>query len=116
MNNFENSLGINSFDLARKKEKEFGYFAMTAEDHKALGSTPDDVLKDNAGKALHELLSDDEIEEYIEGAIQTIKENDENLQENGYLDIQRNFLRVSLPFLKSINRLPEKFADFNISI
>src|SRR5680860_12273 len=109
MNNFENSLDINSFDLARKKEKEFGYFSMTAEDHKALGSTPDDILEGSTDKALYELLSDDEIEEYIEGAIQTIKENDENLEKNGYLDIERNFLRVSLPFLKSVNRLPGKF-------
>ncbi len=113
MNNFEKNTEVNKFDLARKKEKEFGYFAITAEDHKALGSTPDDILEGSTDKALYEFLSDSEIEEYIEGAVQTIKENDENLQKNGYINIQREFLRVSLPFLRSVNRLPEKFADFD---
>lgn len=113
MENFENQK-LSVFEQAAKKSKEQGFFSLTSEDHKALGSTPDEELESNSGKSQYEIMSDEEIERYLSGAIDTINENNENLRNNGYIDQQKDFLRVSIPFLKSVGRLPEKFKDFDL--
>lgn len=114
MENFEKQK-ISAFEQAAKKSKEQGFFSLTSEDHKALGSTPDEELEGNFGKSQYEIMSDEEIESYLSEAIDTINENNENLRKNGYIDIQKNFLRVGIPFLKSVGRLPEKFNDFDLN-
>jgi len=113
MINLENQ-ALSVYEKAAKKSKEQGFFSLTIEDHDALGSTPDEELKSNFGKSQYEIMSDEEIEEYLSEAIYTITENNENLRNNGYIDQQKDFLRASIPFLKSVGRLPEKFKDFDL--
>jgi len=85
MNTFENQK-IATFEKAVQKSKEQGFFSLTAEDHYILGSTPDEELINNSDKSQYEIMSDDEIKNYLSEAVDTINENNENLRKNGYID------------------------------
>jgi len=102
---------------ALDKDGTLGWFALTAEDHKNLGSTlnPDSKLTHQPGRAQYEVMSDEEIEGTLDGALQTATENNRNLIENGYAQLQKDFFIKSLAFLESVGRLPKKFEGFNIS-
>jgi hypothetical protein len=100
------------YELAIEKSRKLGYFALTAEDHKAMGSTPSDELLQNKGKAAYEVMSDSEIEAQLDHAVGCL--DDIDFIRNGQADIERRFLVSSIPFLKSMGRLPEKYKNFNI--
>ncbi len=104
MENFEQPV---SREGAASKSMKLGFFSLTAEDHRLLSSTPDDRLKDNPGKALYEVLDDEEIGNYIQGMIDA--QYDKALVENGFAQNQLDELAVSIPFLESVGRLPEEF-------
>ncbi|MGE5425724.1 MAG: hypothetical protein ACM3PZ_01490 [Bacillota bacterium] len=114
MENLDNQ-NMAAYERAAKKSKEGGFFALTLEDHLALGSTPDDELENNPGKSQCEVMSLEEIEGYLNSAVDAIRENDEYLKYNGYIDQQKDFLRASIPFLTRVGRLPEKFRDFDLN-
>ncbi len=79
------------------------------EDHKAIGSTPPQSLLDNPGKTLDELMSDEEISEWIEGNIKAIDELSEPEETNSFvksaLPALREELELGKKYPKSINRL-----------
>lgn len=104
-NNLENKVSL-------EKYKKLGFFSMTAEDHKNINSTPPDGLLENPDKAQYEIMTKEEISEYLENAFNSIK--DPKFIENGYAEIQKEFLLQSIPFLKSVDRLPEKYKDVDI--
>lgn len=97
--------------LARKKSREFGVFSLTAEDHKAMGSTPSEKLADQPNKAEYEVMSDEQIEEALNVMLDFIY--DPKMIKNGVAKWQKDEFLVSLPFLKSVGRLPKIFEDFN---
>ncbi len=103
----------NKSNLSLEKYKKFGFFSMTAEDHKNINSTPPNELLENPNKAQYETMTDEEILDYLENAFNCIK--DSKFIENGYAKTQKEFLQQSIPFLKSVNRLPEKYKNVNIS-
>ncbi|MCX6752405.1 MAG: hypothetical protein NTZ87_02800 [Candidatus Nomurabacteria bacterium] len=99
-----------AYEKAIKKAVD-GPFALNAKDHLALGSTPSFKLKSDSEKALHELLSDTEIEGILDEANNLI--NDRSVAE--YIkESQRDFLLKSIPFLRRIGKLPEKYKNVQI--
>lgn len=89
--------------------------ALTAEAHKAIGSSGvDERLVNNPGKTLGELLSDQELGDYLNNHQQKIAElskpefaNDPFSQ--SMLDWRRQELSASIQYLTQINRLPKAF-------
>jgi len=100
------------YDKAVEKFNSLGFFSLTAEDHKAMGSSPDKILKENPGKAAYEVMDQEEISTLIDAAFDSLW--DKNSIKNGYSEYCRGFLVTSLPFLKSVGKLPEKFKDFDL--
>ncbi len=97
--------------LAQKHWKENGWLGVTAEDHTLKGSTPDDILIKNPGKTLGELMSDEEIHEYI-AEMQKIIIKDENsdIEHIRMLaEMQKENLDSCIRYLKVIGRLTEDF-------
>lgn len=97
---------------ALEKSRKFGLFSLTAEDHTYISSTPDERLKRNPGKALYEILSDKEIEDCLNMALNNL--NDTNLISSGQSENDLDFIKKSIAFLKSVKRLPKKFETFEI--
>ena len=109
MENFESHKNTPEYLNAQKNWKEKGYLGVTSQDHEVIGSTPDEILLQNPGKTLGELMSDEEIREYIVGTRKNISEN-----ENGglahmkrYNEVLLRNLDVTIEYLKFIGRLPE---------
>lgn len=98
------------FIEVQKNWSEKGHLGVTSKDHEAIFSTPDDILVQNPGKTLGELMSDTEIQEYILETRKNILEN-EGLQnmKNYNEDLKKN-LEVSIKYLKSIGRLSQDFV------
>jgi len=116
MNSIENGAGLEKFNLASKKYKNLGWFSLSLEDHDDLGSTPDDLMAQNPGKAQYELLSDDEIETHLNNTLEAIKEyTNETTNNKSFLQNLKEDMKVDIPFLKSVNRLPDKFKNFDIN-
>lgn len=101
------------YEKAVEKSNTLGFFALTAEDHKAMGSTPDEILKENPGKAAYEVLTIERIEELLDSALDAM--HDKRSIETGYAKASSDFFKCSLPFLRSVGRLPKKFEDFDMS-
>lgn len=107
-----------------EKINRCGYLGLTCDDHKDLGSTPEQILKENPGKTLGELLSHKEIEDYLDQEIKGAEESKKRLGENddgatdktiiinALRDFKGNFMR-DLNYLRSIGKLPEKYQSFN---
>jgi hypothetical protein len=102
----------NRFQSAQEKSRRFGFFSLTAQDHKDMGSTPSDELLRNQGKAQYEVMTDEEIAAYLDYAVECL--TDPVFEKNGVANIQKDFLRTSIPFLKSVNRLPSKFEGYDL--
>jgi len=113
MNNSFEENQTSSYDTAREKSRRYGFFSLTAQDHEDMNSTPGDELTKNPGKAQYELMSDEEIMSYLDGALEAM--NDADLIKNGYAQQQRDFLITSIPFLEGVGRLPEKYKGFDLN-
>lgn len=104
-------LDINSeaFKLASERFSTIGSLGISPEDHKAIGSTPPQRLLDNPGKTLGELMSDDEINKWIEETEKAIEEFSGLEETNSFvksaLPALREELELGKKYLKSINRL-----------
>jgi hypothetical protein len=95
---------------ASQKSRSFGFLSLTAEDHKALSSTPPQELLENIGKQQYEVMSDEDIEEALVNLLRAA--NDLRLFENGFAQQSHEELVKSIAFLKSVGRLPAKFSNF----
>jgi len=103
-----------SVDKKRRNSKEkndkFGILSFNAQDHKNMSGSPTpNLLGENYGKALNEVMSEEEIIDLLDEAFEGINDID-----NIYSDRQEDFLKKSLPFLKEVGKLPEKYNNFNI--
>ncbi|MEI6022600.1 MAG: hypothetical protein WCQ32_02045 [bacterium] len=95
------------FIRASKNWEEKGFLGVTAQDHEDIQGTPDDILLENPGKTLGELMSDGEIREYIVETRKNIIENKETPKLEKYnIELQKN-LDVTIAYLSSIGRMPE---------
>ena len=106
----EQESNIGTLERAVQKSRELGWFALTAQDHRDMNSTPDSILEKGEGKAMYELLSEEEVIFMLDTAEATF--SDPELIANGYANEQREFLRVSLLFLGSVGRLPKKYKNY----
>lgn len=101
---------------ATKNWKEKGYLGVTAQDHKAIGSTPEKELLENPDKTLGELMGNKEALEYVVGTQKNILENEHVQHHNPeswkkYNDDLKQNLEVSIKYLKSIGKLPPDFGS-----
>jgi|SRR3989344_2740160 len=104
-----------AYERAMEKAQD-GLLALTAEDHLALGSSLnlgndlEQKLHDNPRKAAHELMTDGEIQAFLDNSLSTIL--DKNMVP--IHDLARKELSQTIPFLTKIGRLPEKYKDYQI--
>jgi hypothetical protein len=90
--------------------------ALTAEDHSKMGSSGiDQILLDNPGKTMGELMSDQGLLDYLKRHQQEIEKlskpefaNDTFSQ--SMLEWRKEDLPASIEYLSSINRLPKEFT------
>lgn len=108
-----------SFLRAKEKFETRGWFGVTAEDHRAIHSTPPDALAEHPGKTLSELMSDQEIGVWVAEQKKSLEEFlvDSEFRESElgkhYLPSAISKLKTTLWYLKSVSRLPEEFKDFD---
>jgi hypothetical protein len=100
-----------SWNQASKNFDEKGVLGVTAQDHEALGSTPDEMLVANPGKTAAEIMTDEEILSWLNEGKQFIKENENNENMKGYIDDYKKEIPKTIKYLKSINRFPESFKE-----
>jgi hypothetical protein len=103
----------NPYKNAVKKMRTTGFFSFTAQDHEDMGSTPDSILIDHPGKAQYELMSEEEIQAILDNV--EIVKKDPQLVKNGYYKNLVDAIKVDIPFLKSVGKLPKKYEDFDVS-
>lgn len=98
-----------AFKKASEKFNTLGSLGVTAQDHKAIGSTPPPELLADSGITLGELMSDEEIAEWVAGNEKTIAELSEADQNSSFvksaLPMLKKELELGTKYLKSINRL-----------
>ncbi len=89
---------------------------MRLSDHNLLGSTPPDILRENPEKTEGELMSDEEILEWLQkqqGMIE--KFSSEGLRENSFaqswLPTGKKDFETTIQYLRRIGRLPDEFKD-----
>lgn len=114
MENLESNQNTPDYLNAQKNWKEKGYLGVTAKDHEAIGSTPDDILFQNPDKTLGEMMTDEEIREYITGTQKNISENEALPHLKRYNDDLKQNLEATVKYLKSIGKLTEDFNLDNI--
>lgn len=96
-------------EQALKNWEEKGSLGVTAEDYELIGGTPDDILIQNPGKTLGELMADSEIQEFIEETQKNIEGNKNHPHMNKFNEELKKNLITTVKYLKGINRLPEDF-------
>lgn len=100
---------IKSFNKAAEKFKALGSLGVTAQDHKGIGSTPPKKLLENPGKTLGELMTDEEVIEWIKGNKEAIAQFSEADQNNSFvksaLPMLKEEVRFGTKYLKSLGRL-----------
>lgn len=114
--------------IEARKNWQRGHLGVTAEDHRAFGGTPDLELSQNQGKTLGELWNIEKIREKLEESIAFLKkarknyekkhEGDPRYPDNRWYrdDIlnEKDELRKTILFLKSIGKLPKEFENFEV--
>ena len=92
--------------------------AMTALDHKTIGSTAPKVLVDNPGKKLHQLMESSELRTYMALAYMVTAAQYRaalrgKQQEKLILQRAREQFVLDLAYLQEIGRLPEELEDLD---
>ena len=105
-----------------------GFLGVTDEDHRALGGTPDLELSQNPRKTLGEIWSIDKIREKLEKGVTFLERARKNYKREyegdpRYLDNrwykddilnEKDELRKTMLYLKSIGKLPKEFENIEI--
>lgn len=99
-----------AFTKAAHKFKTFGPLGVTAADHLGIGSTPKERLVNNPDKTLGELMTDDEISQWINELQEQISQySSDQYKDNSFvksiLPKLTEDLRLSKEYLKGIGRL-----------
>ena len=92
------------------KRDKYGSFALTAQDHRDLKGRPEERLTgDNEGKALYEVMTNEEIEEILD-------ETADNMYDDSHIgEILRQKMKSAIRFLHKVDRLPKKYQNFDTS-
>lgn len=121
---------IESEERQKRREKAYkhwenGHLGVTAEDHWAIGGTPEIELRRNPGKTLGELWTVDQFREKLESSVTFLEKARGEYKEKGpnHPDIHwsrddilsaKQELRGTIRYLKSIGKLPEEFENFEV--
>ena len=111
--------GLEREKASKQKFKELGHLGVTAQDHWNIGGSPPILLNRNPEKTLGELLSEEELldwldklVEYGERAKQKLTTNpDDELAQGDLKDFSTRF-PLAIKYLASIGRLPEKYKNY----
>jgi hypothetical protein len=106
--------------LAEDHWHQNGRLGVTANDHNLIGGTPPGELTKNPGKTLGEIWPLEKIEESLKALVEALDNNMQKLKKSGndYLarknaedgiKYYKKELRLAIPYLKSINKLPPAF-------
>jgi len=101
------------FNRVMDKFDKFGEFSLTAAEHHAIGSTPDEDLLNNPGKAEYEVISDEKLIKILDSHIKCLL-NHSGAYKPGEYEASLELVGKAIPFLKSVGRLPAKYNDFNL--
>jgi hypothetical protein len=106
------------YQRAVEKFKKYGPLSATSEDHAAIGSTPPKILLENPGKNKAELMSDSEILFWLDENIGQYKNFFSATESSpfieSYLPSLRSELNATLEYLKTIDRLPDEYKEYDI--
>jgi hypothetical protein len=92
---------------------------MTADDHRAIGSTPPKVLKDNPKKTLAETMADDALRAYVRKAISAAADMHAYAMSGNARAIalakslRDEILNRDVAYLRDIGRLPHEYSDLD---
>ena len=101
------------FDRVMEKIDKYGEFSLTATEHHAIGSTPDDDLNANPGKAWYEIIADEKLEHILDSHIRFL--TGRNDSKPGEYEASFELVSKAIPSLKSVDRLPAKYANFDLN-
>ena len=101
-------------DNAIARSKLYGELGMTAQDHKDMGGTPGQELRDNWGRTQGELMTDEQILKWFTNTKKFIQETEQRLAQKKnrndeyILKITKGNLEGGIRYLESIGRLSEE--------
>lgn len=106
-------------EVSAKKFQNLGQLGVTAKDHFNVDSSgPAVELSQNPGKTLGEILTDEELEQkiqklqiFMETSKKRLKDNPKNDWAKEDVKYAKREFSVTLSYLKSLGRLPEKYKD-----
>lgn len=113
MSEFEN-IESEKVRIAAAKFEAVGPLGVTAKDHEAIGSTPPDELKNNPGKTRSELMTEEQIFQWLTEHQTHVKEflkekyKDNSFAQSALSQFKKEF-RSSIEYLRSIDKLPAGF-------
>ena len=93
--------------------------AMTAQDHRAIGSTPPLALKDNPHSTLAETMTDEALRAFVQNEVAAAAEMYAEAAQGdarmitSCVAIRDGVLGRNFGYLRDIGRLPPEFADFD---
>ncbi len=102
-----------------------GHLGVTADDHKAVGGSPNEELRRNPGKTLGELWKEEKILEKLKSYATFLERARKEYGEKNLNDPDIHWsrddifsakeeLRAAIPYLKSIGKLPKEFENFKV--
>lgn len=102
-------LNSKTFEAAAEKFRHLGPLAVTAADHLAIGSTPPQELRDNPGKNLAEIFSDEEIAAWLFETREAIADFSQPDKTGSFVEsslkIMRDDLEATERYLKQVGRI-----------
>ena len=111
--------GLERETASRRRFQEFGHLGVTAQDHWNIGGSPPILLNQNLEKNEGELVSDEEILEKLDGLIRYKERAEEKLKTNPNHELAQGDLAdfkkqfpITIKYLASIERLPEKYKNY----
>jgi len=106
---------LEEMERVGKKRDAWGPLSLTKEDHHGMGSTPSDKLEENPGKAEVELMSDEEILEWLNGFKNQIEKFSGDTSGSTFIESYLPQIikdqEATLRYLKDIGRLPKEFEE-----
>lgn len=97
----------------KEKRATLGSLSLTAEDHKAIMSTPPKILADNPGKTCAEMMSDEEITDWLNKTetfleeMKTLTGIDEEVKKRKIHEAEEE-LTATKNYLQTIGRMPKR--------
>ena len=104
----------NNLNKLKEKSRLLGHFSFTYEDHRLMGSSSM-ALKENPGKAYYEILTIEEIERELDNMLEFAISEAKSVAGAGKRHKKQELL-TAIAFLKSVNKLPEKYSDEEMPI